>query len=199
MIFKKFKPFLSPSVFSFKDPDSGREFSDSNMLGLRNQVRAYRKANELEELEFLETVIENHLCSLPVHTGMCTPIKNPKRSVIQWVRGGVALLKNIAYSTFVEQSEADRRSTICAKCPQNVFPDRGFFLKWAEDMAQRSVGNRKSQHHDELGICGVCSCPSRSKVWYNGKIKLSTQEISEMKKLNCWQPEFAEEVKTNGR
>lgn len=182
---------MGAKSFKFKDPDTNREFVGTSIPDLITQVTGYRIQNDLEPLEYLPQTIENYICQLPEHVGSCTPIKSPKRSVIMTVRGGIALLKNIAYSSFVSEAEADRRSEVCFKCPQNQFPDRSkAFQNWANDMADRSVGARKSKYHESLGICGICSCPMRSKVWFEGKIKLKKEEIEEMKKINCWQPDF---------
>lgn len=183
-------------MVKFKDPDTGREFTGKSIAEILPQIRGYRNQNELEELEYLPQVIENYLCSLPQHRGMCEPVKNPKRSVIQYLQGGVALLKNIAYATFATQEEADKRSEICASCPKNQFPSKtSHFVNWANDLAQRSVGDRRSARHDDLGVCEICSCPLRSKVWYDGKIKLTKEQLEEMKKLDnpkCWQVPLAE-------
>lgn len=196
MIFKKFKILNSPSVFVFKDPDTGREFTGKSIAEMLPAIRGYRSQNELEELEYLPQVIENYLCSLPQHKGMCEPVKSPKRSVIQYLQGGVALLKNIAYASFCSQEEADRRSEICSRCPRNEFPNRtSHFTNWANDLANRSVGDRKSSHHNDLGVCGICSCPLRGKVHWAGKIKLTKENLEEMKKLDnpkCWQVPLAE-------
>lgn len=192
MIFRKFKAFLGPKRFAFRDPDTNREFVGTSITDLVTQVSGYRAQNDLDPLDYLPQTIENYLCGLPEHAGNCTPLKNPQRSVVMMIRGGIALLKNIAYKSFVTQEEADRRSLVCFKCPKNQFPDRSkAFTNWANDMADRSVGDKKSKYHNSLGICGICSCPLRSKVWFEGKIKLKKEEVEEMKKINCWQPEFS--------
>lgn len=191
MIFKKFKPTLSPKSFSFKDPDTGREFKGSSINDLVTQISGYRSANELETLEYLPQTIEHFLCELPIHAGQCTPAKPPHRSVVLMMRGGVNILKNILYRNVCSQEEADRRSEVCYNCPKNQFPDRSkAFTSWANQMANLSIGDRKSKYHDHLGICGICSCPMRSKVFTADKIKLSKEEIAAMKEVNCWQPEF---------
>lgn len=194
MLFLKFKQFIAPKSFRFTDPDTKREFKGNSIQDLVTQVQGYRSQNDLEELEYLSTVIENFLCHLPIHAGSCMPVKNPKRSIAQYMRGGIATLKNIAYKEFVPQEEADRRSEICSRCPHNNFPDASrHFINWANDIAVRSVGDKKSSHHDKLGVCGLCSCPLRAKVFYKGKIKLSKEELSKMEALSnppCWQPEF---------
>lgn len=194
-MFKKFKPFAGSKVFEFKDPDTGRQFKGSNVPDLLKQVRGYREQNRFEEIEYLPEVIENYLCSLPVNAGACQQLKTFKRGVIATMRGGIGVLKNLAYKSFATQEVADARSEVCAKCPKNAFPDRDKFIKWSDDIAEMSVGNRRSKNHDLLGICDVCSCPMRAKVFIKGTIALTQEQLDEMKTLGCWQPEFSKVVK----
>lgn len=199
MVFKEFKPFISPRRFVFTDPDTKREFTGTSIPHLARQIRGYREQNELPPLDLLEVVIENYLCTLPIHVGSCQPIKKASRGFVQYLQGGVAFLRNIVYKSFEPQEEADRRGEICTRCPHNVFPDRGPFIKWIDDIAERSIGKLQSKHHNELGICEVCSCPLRSKVFYNGKIKLTKEQRSTMEALidpKCWQVEKPEKVET---
>ncbi len=194
-VFKKFKPVGVSRVYRFPDPTTGRMFTGKSIQELVDQVVGYRKQNELEELEYLHSVVENFLCGLPENVGQCMPLKQPKKSIMQFIEGGVATLKNIAYKSFVDQSEADRRSEICARCPENSFPNRDHFVKWVENLAVMSVGDRKSARHEDLGICNICQCPMRGKVFYKGKIRLTPEQLDAMKKLDnprCWQVDLAE-------
>jgi len=158
---------------------------------LLDLIRAYRKQNELEPLDFLPAIVEHYQCVQPDNIGRCTPAPQLKRGFIQFVKGGIALLKNVAYKSYASQNEADRRAEICLNCLHNTFPDRGPFVRWADDLAEAAVGDRKSTYHDQLGNCGVCSCLLRSKVFYNGTLELTDDELAEMRKVNCWQPALA--------
>lgn len=101
------------------------------------------------------------------------------------------------YNSYVQQGEADRRASICIKCPHNVFPDKGPFLKWSDDIAKEAVGDRRSVHHDELGNCEICTCPLRAKVWTGDPIDLPADQLAQMRSVRtmdgkaCWQPDFA--------
>jgi hypothetical protein len=189
MIFKKFKPFLAPKVFQFRDPDTQKEFTGTSIKDVATQVNGYRAQNELEPLEYIEAVIENYLCHLPLHAGSCTPVTNAKRTVGQWTKGGIALLQNLMFKDFAPQDQADKRSEICANCPHNSFPDKNYYITWSDMMAEKSVGQLKSKHHDKLGTCDICGCILKSKVFWKGRVKLSPDELQKMKKVpNCWQP-----------
>lgn len=190
----KFKPFEVSSIWEFKDPDTGHIHEASSEEALLAYIKQYRINNDLEEIEYLPDVVTHYLCNLPINKGKC--IHSPlKRGLFQTIKGGVALIKNMMYSSFVPQEVADVRSEICSKCPKNVFPDKGPFIKWSDNVALQTIGSRKSKFHDSLGNCEVCSCPLRAKVFYAGKLELSESEIKEMPDY-CWQKK---EYLKNGR
>lgn len=98
----------------------------------------------------------------------------------------MALVQNMIYSSYVSQEEADRRANICVNCPNNVFPDKGTFVDWADRVAEASLVGRKSKHHSELGNCSVCTCLLRSKVFFGGKIDISEKDRENYPSF-CWQ------------
>ena len=191
-MFSKFHPFEGPAEIKFKDPDTGREFKENDKQTLVNRIRVYRAQNNLEPIEELESVLECYWCGLPENAGKCGPV-TLKRGFMAYLKGGMALIKNMAYPSTVSQEEADRRASICVKCPKNVFPDKGAFLKWSDEIAYHSIGDRRSKLHDELGNCEICSCPMRAKVWHDGKIDLEPEWIEPMKSVGCWQLNFRKE------
>jgi hypothetical protein len=93
------------------------------------------------------------------------------------------------FKSFAPQVLADKRSEICASCPLNVFPDKGPFIKWSDELALHSIGNRRSKEHDKLGNCDGCSCPLRPKVFFDGTPKLTPEEEKKISEANsnCWQ------------
>lgn len=175
-------------MYEFKDPDTGYKYSGSTMQQLMHRIIAYRVQNKLPLIDELSSVVENYLCQHPLNTGMCQENKILARGFMGYLKGGIALLINMAYNKFASQDEADSRSEICAKCPHNVFPDKGAFIQWADEVAEKSVGKRKSKYHELLGNCEICSCTLRAKVFYAGKIDLPKDQIEKMIKVNCWQP-----------
>lgn len=189
-MFLQFKKFCSPSIYEFQDPDVAHKYYKAKSYEeLYKQIRGYRSQNELPEIDYLEIIVENFLCRLPQGVGSCQPRPQLKRGLIQTLKGGIALITALAYKSFVSQEVADSRSEICKDCSLNNFPNRGNFVKWSDDLAEMSVGNRKSKFHDELGTCDGCGCPLRCKTWYAGAIKLSDEEKTIMSQANpeCWQ------------
>ncbi len=183
----KFKPFCGPANYRFIDPDTKFRFEAASEKELLARIRSYRSQNNLEPLEFLEAIVENYLCHRPENVGGCRPRGELKRGLFAYIKGGIVLLQNLMYSSFVKQEVADARSEQCAECKFNEFPDRDRFVKWSDDIALATVGDRKSARHESLGNCGVCSCPLRAKVFFNGKVSLSTEEQEKMRTVNCWQ------------
>ena len=189
-MFFRFKAFTGPQAYKFKDPDTGREFNELSKDELIRRITAYRQQNNLETIDELSMVLESYWCGLPENAGRCGPAGPLRRGFLGYLKGGVALVKNLLYHRVVEQKEADRRSEICAGCILNVFPDKGAFLSWSDDIMIASTGrDRRSKRHDDIGQCAGCTCPLRAKVWYGGRIDLTKQQESDMKQANpaCWQ------------
>lgn len=171
----------------FKDPDTGYDYQGSSMEDLQDRITRYREQNNLEQLDALHLVIENYMCLLPENVGACEVNRKVHRSIRQYLKGGIAIAKNLLYNKVVSQKAADTRSFQCARCPNNTFPDRSNFVRWSDDIAEAAVGVKKSLYHNQLGNCAVCSCPLRAKVWFGGDIRLSEEEKTEMAKVDCWQ------------
>ncbi len=187
MIFKKFLPFQSSSVYVFLDPDTQYHYSAGTYPELVQKIIAYRSQNKLDPIENLSFVLDNYLCTLPENIGKCGPA-TLRRNFLGFIKGGISLLRNMAYDAYVTQSRADERSAICAACPHNVKPEKGAFTFWADRVAEASIGSRRSKHHDELGTCDCCGCPLRPKVFIGEKIELTEEEVEEMStNENCWQ------------
>lgn len=182
----KFKPFCAPVEWKFKDPDTGFEFKAITEKDLMKHIREYRVQNSLEPLEFLESTVEHYLCQQRENIGACIRTHRLKRGIFQYIKGGIVCLQNMLYSSFAPQEKADERALTCVNCPHNIFPDKDRFLKWADKIAQASIEDRRSTHHDELGNCDICSCPLRSKVFFNEKLSLPISELAQMPDY-CWQ------------
>lgn len=185
---RRFLPHFGASRYIFTDPDTGREYTAPNFRKLIQQIHNYREQNQLEPIPYIETVVENYICSLPENAGKCDNIKL-KRGILSYLKGGIALLENIFYGeeNMVSPEVAEKRALICIKCPYNSFPDKGAFIAWADEVAEASTGGKKTSNYDKLGNCIVCSCPLRAKVWYKGTIKLTPEQEKQMSEVGCWQ------------
>lgn len=184
MIFK-FKPFQGPSRYVFKDPDTGLEYSETSKKTLISRIKAYRSQNKLEEIEFLDDVLENYWCALQENVGRCSPIAT-QRGVTGYLKGGVSLLRNVTYSLYTSQEEAERRAEICNKCPHNVFPNKTKFMAWIDNLAYHALGGRETSKDKNLGQCELCTCPLRVKVHMGGDLGV-TPDLLKVLPEYCWQ------------
>lgn len=191
MRFLEFNPFASSKVFKFQDPDTGFKFEANDLPTLLARIRGYRSQNELDEIPFLETVVEHHLCTLPENVGACRHKPKLKRDLFSYFKGGVALVRTYMYKSFVSQEEADRRSAICKACTHNELYEKDALAAAADALAIMSIGDRKSKYHEEIGNCGICTCVMRAKVWSGEKFGLSKDQAADMNKVGCWQPAVA--------
>jgi hypothetical protein len=194
-IFYKFRPFSRPKRWVFKDPDSGFVYEEQNEKALIQRIINYRSQNSLPIIKHLDKVLQNYWCRLPENLGECEPCKMLERGLLAYIRGGIALLDNLWYgeAARVPQEEADRRAEICTGCKYNTNPDKGWFDIWADNMAQKSVGDAKSKHHVLLFNCEICSCNLRAKVFYKGDMGLNAEQKSQMQDVGCWQTENKKE------
>lgn len=170
-VFMRLKPFQGPKEYKFVDPDTGYRFRGRTRQELLSHIVAYRAQNQLEPIEELGLVVENYLCTLPENCGSCHENQAISRGFLKTIKGGVVLLVNVALKKFVTPEKADERGAVCLNCPHNVFPDKDRFVRWSDDLALHSIGERRSKHHEALGTCDLCDCPLRVKVWNGVKVK----------------------------
>lgn len=181
-----FKPFESAEKWEFLDPDTGHLHLGRDKTELITRILAYREQNKLEPITSLSVVIDNYLCGKPENLYKCVPFQL-KRNFLTSIKGGVAILTNLLMNKQVKKEVAEKRAEICIECPYNVFPDKGPFVAWSDDIADRSTGGREVSVHSQLGNCEVCSCLLKAKVFYDGPMGLDKEQIETMKKVNCWQ------------
>lgn len=160
---------------------------EQSKSALMDRINAYRAQNNLERIEYLSLVLESYWCSLPENNGKCVPVDKLPRGAMGFLRGGMALLQNIFYGEFAPQWLAEMRAGQCKSCIFNSFPDHTGFNKWADEIAVASVGSRKTTAHNELGLCAVCTCPLRAKVWYKGTVSFTPEQEKSFKSVDCWQ------------
>ena len=183
-----FKPFQTSAVWEFLDPDTNYKHIGGTREELIRNIVKYRSNNQLDPIERLDIVVENYICSLPQNCGKCEPRKL-SRGLMQYIKGGVALVQNIYYKEFVSLAEAEKRAALCISCSCNHFPDKDLFMAWSDEIALNSVGNRTVPDSHLLGNCLGCSCVLKAKVHYGGEIDLSKEEEVLIRACNkkCWQ------------
>lgn len=183
----KFKPFQGPLQHVFKDPDTGMMYGpEQSKKTLLDRITLFRQQNNLPEIEFLSDVVENYWCSLPENVGRCEP-KELSRGLLASIRGGIAVIKNYMYKSFVPQEVAESRAKQCASCKFNEMPVTAGVKHWLDLMAVNSVGDNRTPQYSRLGTCTVCTCPLNMKVFYDGKVPATPDQVEKYKSVNCWQ------------
>ncbi len=182
-------PSAAPKRFIFQDPDTKRKFKANSREALTKAIVAYRAANGLEPIKRLEMVLDHYWATLPENIGNTEVAPELGRGWLAYVKGGLTMLDYLYYGekSLVTQEIANKRAKQCTSCKYNIFPDKGPFIAWADEIAKASVGDKMTPYDAELGNCQVCSCVNRAKVWYRGKFKPSAKEIEKFKEVNCWQ------------
>lgn len=186
----RFKSFQGPRRYKFKDPDTGHLFEADKKPDLLAQIVSYREQNKLPPIELLSLVLENYLCTLEENRYNCEPYR-ARRGMMATLKGGVALLKNMAFRVFAPQPLAEKRAAQCSTCPYNKQHrgDAGF-QAWSNEVAEASVGDRATSNNHNLGECAACGCPLKAKVFYAGPVSLSVTERTLMQGVGCWQLEL---------
>jgi len=144
-------------------PEERRFIRGGDFQDLVKRVTEFRIINSLP-LGKPEEEIPDWICR---HTeAACKPANPAKQMPGMKARGGMvarflwAMSAWMVHGGHVEQSEADRRSEICANCQFRTTMDDancfGCFGLMAKVMA--IIGNRKARFVNEEAFCGVCGC-----------------------------------------
>ncbi len=108
-----------------------------------------------------------------------------ERSFAGYIKGGIALITDLALKSFVSQEEADRRSSICITCPHNVKPEGAHVMQWFDLIAKKAIGERRSINHNDLYNCECCTCPLRVKVHASAPFSHTKEQVDCMPDF-CW-------------
>lgn len=198
-IFHKFKAWLEPSRYYYLDPDTNREFTAPDRAGLITLIVNYRKNNQLEPIGNLNSVLENFWCGLPENAGKCERY-NLHRSFEMYKKGAMALLRDLIYKkeARVSQDEANRRATLCIKCPFNIEAKKTGTMALADEVVEKYLGdNTRTPYDKDLGLCAVCTCVLRFKVHVKGPFENSAEQSEQLRRViitddqgqkhKCWQ------------
>lgn len=163
----------------------GPELSKKTLI---DRITLYREQNSMTPIEYLPETLENYWCGLPENVGKCESTTMPL-GILAVLRGGIAVLKNYMYKSFISQEAAELRAKQCAGCKYNTLGDKS----WADHLALHSVGGKRTAQYDRLGKCDVCNCALNMKVFYDGKVsKPSPEQLDKYNEVSCWQLEIIE-------
>ena len=195
--------------FSFRDPDTGKEFRGTNYKTfeeLESHVQNYREQNGLPKIEEFRKVWEHYVCMnySSERKNCCPQDDSVSRNFKQYIAGGLAYIKSVMQKEedkFVDEEEANRRAKLCLNCKNNIKNyGHSFAHYYTDKVMARSVGDRRVRDWQNLFTCKCCSCILNSKVWFSGKIvggSLLRRDLEELKQskdyagkpFKCWQVE----------
>jgi len=97
----------------------------------------------------------------------------------------------------VPVAEAERRAAICLVCPEHDTTGglQKYFIKEAANELMGLFGMLKDMEvktsmDDKMGVCQICSCAMRAKVFTESEVIKKNMKPEEIAKLpsNCWIP-----------
>jgi hypothetical protein len=143
--------------------------------------------------------INNPDSGIPDPKPMAPAVQSRLRSVagaVKRVNAGAALLLDWERNGQppVDHATAECRAVICSTCPQN---GKGDLTRWftgpASELIRSQLGrlhglNLSTSIDEQLGICDVCLCPLKLKIW--APLELIKSHIPEDVKAqlpaHCW-------------
>ncbi len=166
-------------VYYFIDPDTGYKYHAiyPTFKDLINHIVAYRRVNNLPPITDLETLVELFVCEIPENVMYVShEVKDIPLGIKQYIEGAGAFLsiakaKIMARQVSVDVVTANKRASICAKCPYNThkIEDKPTLQtlahKLMELISAPSVQQDKFYFSKHLGACSLCGCGLKSKVW----------------------------------
>lgn len=161
-----------PPHFRYRHPVSGAEFTRNAWFQLRDDVTAHTKGNHYPDVSDEE--IEQQMCEnmgADIKERFCIGDGQTVRGGLHWkdILQGTATLASflVAGRPLVEQAEAERRASICAKCPRNVTFSKpcGGLCEELQSVVKTIVGGNGTTLDAKLESCSVCKCHLKSKVW----------------------------------
>lgn len=193
-----------PGGHRFRHPISGHEESFHAWNLLRDWVTAHCRANGYPPISDIE--IQTQQCERldPVTADRyCEGEGNLVRGTgLNWreVWAGTKVLASflLAGKPLVSKDEANRRASICARCPRNVTFHKpcGGLCGELREAVTAIVGEQTTHFDDRLDACSVCGCSNSAQVWIPiEQLKLGVSEEMMGQFVDfCWKKAGIEEL-----
>lgn len=133
-------------------------------------VKAHLKGNCIEEPLTLELQMADFMCQhVPEWCEEMNPEREQKVSAWKMMKSFYRAVEATWHEGQVSQEEADRRATICAKCPKNVDQQVNFCIGcYARSLVSKVndlLGSKRTAHDEKLKTCSACGCDLKLKTW----------------------------------
>ena len=181
--------------FFYQTPDSKAQFQGPTLADVQRQVEEHYALNKMAIPGNLGALIEDFVCR-HVDPGFCEGDAEGRpqaRPVTIWhIVHATKLLFNRAFQSdfFVPRSEAERRASICARCPRNV----AGICSGCHGMASRFASvlhSRTTSRDSSLHVCLACGCYLPAKVHVANKYlddsRLPVEDVPDF----CWRKQPA--------
>lgn len=177
-------------------PDLGVVGKGLQFHNLVVSVKAWRQANGCPIGVAFEEEVEQAACL--TYPAECEEIHGPnlrKRNLqlSDIVTGTKTMLRfKLSGSPLVSAEEANRRASICVKCPYNTTfakPCAGICDE-LKNIVQDIIGARGTQHDARLHSCNICGCFLQAAVWVPNEISVPPLHESQKEAFkaisHCW-------------
>jgi len=191
-----------PNGFRYVFPGDGYAVVAFTYNDWVENARAHLRVNGLEVPADLAAVMEDQLCQT-LEPGWCMyddPMRPRVNTDLNWDDVKVGLVtfgKWLAVGcATVEQAEAERRASICARCYMNVAIGG---CSACQKVVSEVVGKRKTKLDGVLRACAVCRCVLRAKVWFPQNALASQNEKGQsLYPGHCWLKKGGENFVSGG-
>jgi len=193
-------------IFKLDLPQLGLVGSGSDWNMLVRNIQAYRKANGLPNGLGLEQEIEREVCNLyPRECNYSIENLPPVGVKIGWsevVAGTKVLIQTKLSGRIESQDEANRRASICARCPMKAdvqLQCAGLCGDLAA-VVTGIIGGRETTSHSQIDkkCCGVCSCYLTAIPWVPLDIQQSVLNDGQRQRYREVKAHFSDCWKANG-
>lgn len=196
MLRLKDRSLVPPGGFRYTQPESGRLITASSLPNLFVAVKEHRAANHYPIGPTFETEVEDGVCRAVPDS--CTEVPASKTAKVMGLADVLRLTALLGESLIrgrnpVEQSEAERRASICVGCADNQVPEgcAPCQSNRIESAIIAITGARATSRDALLQSCRHCGCFNRAQVWIPLDLLLRHSDPSIQPNLpsHCWKKE----------
>ena len=203
-----------PIPWVWKDPETGKIITGDALSLIVEEVTSWLLANG-RDAGAVEDEVHERTAAVLISKNLRKYVViqgDVKRTMKQYLSGGKALMMSWweqspisglirgelerGREVHVDQEEADRRARICCQvnngdpCDENVVPvSKSWAQSWTDGKMLESVEGKKTEFHDDLGVCKACTCELRAAIWWKPNILVASMKSANYEKKlpsHCW-------------
>jgi hypothetical protein len=169
-MFLKTKTIEVPGQWIYTQPETKHTMKGTTFRDLCAKVATHRNNMRIPTTARLSDEIEAAICARLSPEDQHEYCKDgmPERRSISWREVDQFLRTMVAWGLSgeppVPQEEAERRASICEKCPMNVGTHGCGTCRVAMDAMREKLLKRGTSHDSSLQACGVCGCDNKLQV-----------------------------------